>query len=286
MKRNWTCTLFLCLCGAVPALAQDEVTIAVNKDQRVADFLDQVAAATGRPVLYDPKSARIGPNTMGVDMTRTVPKDRLFDTCRSILSFFELNLVPIGPRGYEIYLVIDSRSTNNFVRNKAEWVDHAELEKVRDQDGVYVVCAVPVRHIENLTTLRTALSTMVSPGGLGRVQEVPGAQAVIIMDFAPTVWAMAKLIERMDRVEEDRQPATATIELRYAEAEPMAATLTSALVEPADPKAKPAPLPRIVPYGPRNALVVHGTAADVERVRELVKALDQPAKQWTAIDTR
>ncbi len=82
--------------------------------------------------------------------------------------------MPIGPRGYEIYLVIDSRSTNNFVKNKAVYVDYGELDKFADHDGLYISCAIPIRHIDNLTTLRTALSTMVSPAGIGRVHEVPG----------------------------------------------------------------------------------------------------------------
>ena len=130
---------------------------------------------------------------------------------------------------------------------------------------------------------------MVSPGGIGRVHEAPGSGSILLMDYAPTVAAMAKLIERMDGIEESRRPVATTIELRHAEAEVLAVTLSRALVDPPQGPPKegaPEPLPRIVAYGPRNALVVRGTAADVERVRALVKDLDQPPKQWTAVEPR
>ena len=115
--------------------------------------------ATGIPLLYDPNNQRIRSAKFGSAFKMEVPKDKLFDTFRAILAFFELNLVPIGPKGHQIYLAIDSRTTNNFVKNKAQYVDYRDLEQYEDHDGLYISCAVPIRYIDNLTPLRIDIKT-------------------------------------------------------------------------------------------------------------------------------
>ncbi len=282
---------------AAPAHSQDKdmVTITVDKELAITDFLDQVSKATGRPLLYNPNGQRIRGQTMGASFTHTVKKERLFDTYRAILAFFELSLVPIGPKGREIYLVIDSRSTNNFVKNKAVFVDHGKLDEYADKDGVYIASAIPVRHIDNLTTLRTALSTMVSPAGIGRVHEVPGSQSIIIMDFAPTVAAMARLIKQMDVPPTGAERTLTVIELRHAVAKELAAAVNEALSNelPAAPTGRRGYVhgvgkikPRVVPYTPRNALLVSCMKSDYKRISELVATLDKPTKRLEAVDSR
>ena len=217
--------LTVALLGCLRAAAEDEqVTITLKKDQALSDFVDGAALTVGRPILYDPAGQRFQKgNTMGADMMWSVPKGRELDLIRSILAFYEITLTPVGPKGREILLAIDTRSTNNLVKSKAEFVPFESLSHYEDRDGLYITTTVPVKHIENLTMLRTALSTMVTPAGLGRVHEVPGANRLIIMDYAPTVVAMARVIREMDV---DPEPlVTETIVLQYAQAGPLAATL-------------------------------------------------------------
>lgn len=283
---------------ATPARSQDKdmVTISVEKDLAIADFLDIVSKATGKPLLYDPNGQRIRGRTIGAGFTHTVKKERVFDTFRAILAFFELSLVPIGPKGYEIYLVIDSRSTNVFVKNKALYVDYRKLDEYADKDGLFIASAVPIRHIENLTTLRTAISTMISPAGIGRVHEVPGSQSLIILDFAPTVAAIAHLIKQMDVAPVVAERTLAVIELRHAVAKELAAAVNEVLANESSP---PAPAgrrgyvygvqkikPRVVPYTPRNALLVSCMKSDYKRISELVVTLDKPTKRLEAVDSR
>ena len=215
--------LVLLLLTASAALAQgteedenDLVEIKIDKEQEIKDFLDVISKSTGKPLLYDPRGQRIAGVTIGAGFSHKIPKDRAFDTFRAILAFFELTLVPIGPKGYEIYLVIDSRSTNNFIKNKAQYVAFEDLAKYEDQDGMYISCAIPIKHIDNLTTLRTALNNMTSQGGVGRVHEVPGSNSIIILDFAPSVVAMAKLIAQMDVEPEGQELVMEFIELYWA----------------------------------------------------------------------
>ncbi len=270
------------------------IVIKIEDKLELKEFLDGIANSTQKPLLYDPASQRIRGQTMGVTFSHKVPKERAFDTFRAILSFFELTLIPIGPKGYEIYLVIDSRSTNNAVKNKAVYVDYKDLEKFEDQDGLYISCALPVRYIENLTMLRTALSPMVSPGGLGRVQEVPGSNSIIIMDFAPTVAAMARLIQQMDVQPPGKKLVLEWIELEFAYAEDVADIVgelvtaqrqTRAVAQQGQPQIMAeGPEPRILSYEPKNALVIAATEDDFNLIRGLVKKFDEPGDPTSQVE--
>jgi general secretion pathway protein D len=274
---------------AAPARAQgdDDLTeIKLGKDTQISDFLDAISRNTGKPILYDPTSTKIGKNTLGSSLSHKVPKARAFDTFRAILAFYELTLIPIGPKGYEIYLCIDSRSTNNLIKNKAVYIDYRELEQYEDNDGLFISCAIPIKNIENLTMLRTALSTMITPAGIGKVHEVPGSQSIIVMDYAPTVSAMAKLIMQMDVRPPGKQLVLKFIELNYAYADDVADIITQ-LVEAQREAAAPiqrgqaasgvptSPEPRIIAYEPRNALVIAATEDDFNLISELIERFDQ-----------
>ncbi len=296
-KGLWLTAVFVLAWAAAVARGQDNdlVEIKLSKDLPISDFLDEISKATGKPILYDPNSTRLQKgSTMGSKLSHRVPKARLFDTFRAILAFYELTLVPIGPRGYEIYLAIDSRSTNNLVKNKAVYVDYKDLDNYADDDGLYISCAIPVRYIENLTMLRTALSTMVTPAGIGRVHEVPGSQSIIIMDYAPTVSAMAMLITQMDVRPQGKQMVLKFVELSYAYADDVAEIITQ-LVEAQREAAAPiqrgqaavgvpvSPEPRIIAYEPKNALVIAATEEDYTLISELIGRFDQEGPAVSAV---
>ncbi len=297
-KGLWLTAVFVLAWATVPALAQDNdlVEIKLSKDLPISEFLDEISKATGKPILYDPNSQRLQKgSTMGSKLSHRVPKARLFDTFRAILAFYELTLVPIGPKGYEIYLAIDSRSTNNLVKNKAVYVDYKDLENYADDDGLYISCAIPVRYIENLTMLRTALSTMVTPAGIGRVHEVPGSQSIIIMDYAPTVSAMAMLITQMDVRPQGKQMVLKFVELANAYADDVAEIITQ-LVEAQREAAAPiqrgqaavgvpvSPEPRIIAYEPKNALVIAATEEDYTLIADLIDRFDQPGAPVSTVE--
>jgi len=291
-----SCLLAL-LAAAAAARGQEEklTEFKLDKTLEIKDFLDSVAKSTNKPLLYDPKNPRIAGVTMGAGFSHKVPESRAFDTFRAILSFFELTLIPIGPRGFEIYLVIDSRSTNNIVKNKAEYVDYNDLDRYRDQDGLYISCTIPVRYIENLTALRTALSTTTSPPPIGKVQEVPGSNHVIVMDYAPAVWATYRLIKQMDIQPPGKKLVMEFVELQYAYAEEVAeiiGELVSAQRElelaqrqQGQPRTgSETPEPRILAYEPRNALVIAAAEDDATLIKELIPRFDQPGPYGSSVE--
>jgi len=275
--------LFACASSSAQAPEVKQVTVTITKDEQVSQFLDAAALLIGKPILYDPNSQRLMKSqTMGVDVIHAVPPGKELDLVRSILTFYEITLVPVGPKGYEMYVAIDSRSTNNLIKNKAEFVPYEEIERNADRDGCFIMTSIPVRYVENLTMLRTALSTMVTPAGIGRVHEVPGTNRITVMDYAPTVAAMARLVRELD-VEPERV-VTQTIVLQHAEALALAVTLKELFTAEAprpDPRQPQMPVrastqPRIAAYEPRNAIVVVATESDLARIREVVKQLDTP----------
>jgi len=277
------------------AVAQENnpelVTVEVVKDLPLVDLLDSISKQTGRHLVYDPSNQRIRNRTVGSSISRTVPKARLFDTYASILSFYELTLVPVGPKGYEIYLVNDSRSTNLMVKNRPEFVDHQRVGEYADRHGKMIATVLPIRNMDDLTQLRTAFTMLVTPAGIGRVMEVRGAKALIVMDFAPNVAVMARIVAQLDTERDDQRVLMRSIELKFAKAEEMAETLMHLLQEDKTPSSvkvryttsKPRRA-RVVAYAPRNSIAVYATAADMERIESLVANLDQPAKQWAAVD--
>lgn len=277
--------LTLALFGCLRSSAQEApelTTITVSRDQQVSAFLDASALLVGKPILYDPNSQRLQKgSTMGVDMVHAVPKGKELDLVRSILAFHEITLVPVGPKGHEILLALDSRSTNNLVKNKAEFVPFEEIERHADRDGFYMMTSIPLRHIENLTMLRTALSTMVTPAGIGRVHEVPGANRIIVMDYAPTVAAMARIVKELDV---DPEPVvTQTIRLEHTDAGALATTLKELFPGEAKPDprqpvmmGRAVPAPRIASHEPTNSVVLVATEKDIARIREVITQLDVP----------
>ncbi len=275
--------------------AQKLVQIQFKAGTKITDILDHMKKSTQRPIIYDTQDTRIRQRELGTDFTHRVPRDQLYQVFRAMLAFFELTVVPIGPEGFEIYLIIGSRSTNQLVKNKAEYVDYAELDRYKDQDGLYISCAIPLRYIENLQVLRTALSTMISPAGIGRVHEVSSTQTLIIQDFAPTVWAMYQLIKQMDVEPPGKKLIMDFIELKYAFADEVADIISDlvAAQRQAVSQGRPgqaafsgsrSPEPRILAYEPKNALVVAATADDFKLIRELIDRFDQSASDDSLIE--
>lgn len=278
-------TLVLCalLVVAPAVVAQDGdanvVEIKLGKEMEITELLATVAKITQKPLLYNPNSQMIRGQKIGVEYAVKVPKDRVFDTCRSILAFYELILVPVGPKGYESYLVIDSRSTNNIIKNKATFVPYTKLAEYADKDGMYISTAFPIQYLTNLTTLRTALSTMVSPAGIGRVHETQ--DKLIVMDFAPTVAEMAKIVAELDKPQPAVVRKMELVRLSHARAEEVATVLIQLMTPaPKDPRrssmVREKPPTRIAPYPRLNAVAIYADEPTREELKQMIAGLDVP----------
>jgi type II secretory pathway component GspD/PulD (secretin) len=283
--RNAILTSVLVALLIVPAIAEegakDPTSIKYDAETSLQDFIAEMGVATNKTLIFDPNGQRIRNQQLGSKLDIQVPTGRLFDTYRAVLSFFELALVPVGPSGANIYLVTDSRSTNNFVKNKATFVAPEDVPALADRDGMYIATIFPIQHVRNMTTLRTAMSTMVSPAGIGRVYEIQEV-GVVVMDFAPTVAGIQNLLRKID-IPSASSMEMASIELTHAKSAEVADTIQSMF--PALPvaasrrgfAASSAPRPIITSYAHRNAIVVRASRQHMEEIRKLVTDLDSTA---------
>lgn len=285
-----TAVLLACACPGTVAADEggtDPTSIKFTADTSLSEFLGEAANATNTTILFDPNSQRIRSQRMGSNIDLKVPAGRLLDTYRALLSFYELTLIPVGPSGAGILLAIDSRSSNNMIKNKAKFVAPEEVQSYADRDGMYIATIFPLQHIQNFTVLRTALSTMVSPAGIGRVHEIPGV-GIVVMDFAPTVAGMQNLLRRAD-VPGDNTMEMASIELARSKAEEVAAAVQSMF--PASAPQAPrrgfsstsGTRPVVTPFAHRNSIIVRATRKQMAEIRALVVTLDDRAVKEKAM---
>jgi len=107
-------SLLLLLLVALPARAGEVVRLSVVKETRLEDFLLDMAERCGWLVLCDPEADLR--QEMGAGFVHEVPKEKLPDTVRAILAFFEVALADLGNG---VQLAYRSPSTNDSRRGHA-----------------------------------------------------------------------------------------------------------------------------------------------------------------------
>jgi hypothetical protein len=169
---------------------------------RVDELFEWIHSVTGRSILFDSanqtfKQARI--EFVGV---HEIPKSELFDWLQAVLSYRKLVLVPVGPEGTaggSQWMIMDQADPN--LKSKPVFVSENELADHASRDGLYITTMLRVRDTVDTTRVRNALSPLSTAiAGIGRIQDVPGARVLIVSDFAPVVWAMKQLLDRMNAI--------------------------------------------------------------------------------------
>ena len=150
----------------------------------VADVLRNLSRISGKPILWsDSDKAVTSKKILGSGISFRAPSDRIFDTLRAVLTFQEIILIPIGTKGYEVYVAMDARTlASQFIlKNKPVYVEltDAKADEIENQDGLFVATTIKVRNIDNLRDARTALQRIITQNNIGSVQEVPAARAFV-----------------------------------------------------------------------------------------------------------
>ena len=205
------------------AKGPDDFEIYLGEDIEIKELLKAVTAKTQKPIVWsDQDKAVTGKKIQGTLSIRT-PKDKLFDTIRALLTFQEIVLIPIGPKGYEVYVAMDARTlASQFIlKNKPVYVelDDAKADEIENQDGLFVATNIKVKNIDNLRDARTALQRIVTANNIGNVQEVPAARSFVVTDFAPNVVAIYRLLKQMDVQPQGKTVRQQYFALNYALAE-------------------------------------------------------------------
>src|SRR5262245_43106879 len=147
--------------AAPDATAAGEIIRLLPKEGgwRLSEWIEQVAKATGRPILYDETNATF--KQAKIDFTGTVAlrQSELFAFAQAALSYMKLVLVPVGPKlvdGQQAWFVMDMADPS--LKTRPVYLDENEVYDYADRDGLYVVATLRLRDTVDATRARNALS--------------------------------------------------------------------------------------------------------------------------------
>lgn len=276
------------------AHAEDDVVIALSEEVEIEEFLKAVGKQTDSPLVWDPGDKQIrGKKIIGA-LNLKAPKGELFKIVRALLTFYELVMIPVGPDGYQVQLVMDARRTTSILKLKAQYVRLTpdNLEIYENADGLYVTTTIRVENMTDLRNARNALTRVVTGQNIGNVTEVPDAKAFVITDFAPNVVSIYRLLEEMDVKPEGKEVVSEYVQLQHATADEIEPILTDLFTGrervalPGRPQPRNAgssagqvsddPDPRIIADVRTNQIIIYATKQDIGEIVKVVKHLDVP----------
>lgn len=279
--------------GAKTALADEppkkELRILVPEEGLpITELLKGLSGETGTPIVWSATDKVIQDKKITSTGPLVGPADKLFDMVRALLTFQEIVVIPIGPKGYEIYVVMSARelASQIILKNKPEYVElnDGNVEQYANQDGLYVATTIKVKNLDNLRDARTALQRIITANNIGNVQEVPAARAFVVTDFAPNVVAIYKLLREMDVQPLGKKVKQEYIILKNALAEDVEPLLQDLFTGrqrmgpnvPGQPGAQDIfdPEPRIYADPRTNQIIVYATEDDIVEIKQLVEHLD------------
>jgi hypothetical protein len=192
--------------SALPKETDDVWTFSGSADGiPLENLIKIVHDATGAAIIYSPHDPALKVGKIQLSGPVSIPRTRVFDWFRAVLGYYKLVLVPIGPGVKQTWALMNANDP--AIAKHPTHVTQEDLPNWSDRDGVYIVCALKVRHMKDTTRARNALACL-SSRPTGRVNDVPGTQTFVVGDFAPVVCAMARLLEKMDvEVVEEEKPA-------------------------------------------------------------------------------
>ena len=156
---------------------EEEERMALNFEGpiEIETMIKEVGKAIDLPLIWDPKSRALQNKQATGDVSLVGTKGEILEGLRSLLTFYELVLVPVGADRNEKYLILDARQTAAIVKLKPTYVELTTTTwpTSRTLDGVFLTTTIKVEHMENLRDARNALNRIVTGQNIGNVTEVP-----------------------------------------------------------------------------------------------------------------
>lgn len=277
-----------------PEARREMVELVTTNPLPLEDFLKVVGKIARIPFLWEPSTRELAQADFVAAMNIRTTRDDLFGLVRTILASYDLALVPIGPKGYEVYRVMAMRDLAGAAIAQPRFVelDRHNVAEYETQDGLLISTTMRAKYSTDLASVRSALLAHATRDGVGRVAILPDLPGFAVTDFAPAVVAMRNALQQIDVPQpEPRQPARVSIriDLKHADAKRAAAGLAAHFganlpLPKADgltPTTRKAPVLglRILADERTNALLVSGSPDRVGEVEEAVTLLDVPAER-------
>ncbi len=275
-----------------PKEKERDITIPIPEEGLgVTDLLKGLGTQyPDRPIVWSTEDKVIQSKKITATGKIKGPESKVFEMVRALLTFQEIVMIPIGPKGYEIWVVMSARelASQIILKNKPEYVElnDANVDEYANQDGLYVATTIKVKNLDSLRDARTAFQRIITANNIGNVQEVPAARAFVVTDFAPNVVAIYKLLREMDVEPEGKKVIQEYIQLKNALAEDLEPLLQDLFTgrqgmrapqQPGVPGGGDIynPEPRIFADARTNQIIVYASADDITEIKKLVEHLDQ-----------
>lgn len=238
---------------ATPAWAQQTWTVNF-KDSDIQEVIKFVADVTGKTIVIDPRVK----GRVKVISAKPLDREQLLELFRSVLEVHDFTSIEVG-NVLRIVPLKDARSSPLPVTNK-------EDEKVG-----YVTEVIQLRNIAAAKVLPVLRPLVPQHSHLAAYDP---SNAIVISDSEENISRLRDLIERIDKA---AVPTTEVLQLRYADAQDLVATLTK--LERAEKKGSSANELQLVADKRNNAVLISGEDLNRERIKKLIKRLDQPQQQ-------
>ena len=308
MARNtcWIWALGLLLMTSAVALGQDPkkdpesivvdekgdyVTIQIQKEGvEFEEFVSLVAEVTKKQFVIDHKKTQN--QRIKLIGKKTLHKDSLFQFFQTLFITQGYAIVTLGPPGAEINFVEDIR-TSTMLKQRARFVDHTDLEKHSRFVGEIIATTIPLKFI-SVDKAQRALNNIASDHKVGFVVPVEESNSLLVTNFAPTVWMIYQIIQKMDVEMAENQLQFEKLSLEYHLAEDLAeivqelidvraeirssggrstsSSSRSRTTTTAGRTAPPAPKIRADPR--TNSLLVYAVDEYMDEIKMLVASLD------------
>ena len=277
---------------AADARERDTFELTLGEEPvEMENFLRAVAQATGVQLIWNPQDKNIRGKKIIGGLDLNAPRDEFMDLVRSVLVFYELVMIPVGPEENGVILILDARQTSSILKLKPIHVklNDQNLGRFENADGLFITTTIKVEHMEDLRNARNALTRIVTGQNIGNVTEVPGAKAFVITDFAPNVCAIYRLLREMDVPSSNSSTTsgrTVSLSLEHAQAHELATVLANHFRSmPTGPQNPRAPqmasprAPRITAEPRTNKILVTGNEEQISKVKDVITMMDVPVMQ-------
>jgi general secretion pathway protein D len=235
--------------AATPVLAQSAERQTLNvQGADIRAFIQDVARSTGRTFIVDPAVA----GTVTVTSDRPLSRAQLFEVFLSTLRANGLVVTPTASGAYRI----------SPAQGAAQGPATVGSERF----------ATEVFQLRNIDAASAAETIRPLVGAQGQVLANPGANSVVVADFADNLARIRSLISRIDV---DRT-GFEVVTLQNSSAREIAAVLQSVLAPPGGQPGQG--MVTVTPVESSNSIVLRGDPSAMARIRPLVEDLDRRAE--------
>ncbi|MFP5296175.1 MAG: type II secretion system secretin GspD [Alphaproteobacteria bacterium] len=234
--------------AAVPALAQSGGQTLNVQGADIRAFIQDVARSTGRTFIVDPAVT----GTVTVTSERPLSRSELFEVFLSTLRANGLVVAPTSSGAYRI----------SPAATAAQGPATVGAERFATE-------VFQLRHIDAASAAETIRPLV---GAQGQVLANPGANSVVVADFADNLSRIRALIGRIDV---DRA-SFEVVTLETSSAREIAAVMQAVLAPPGGQPGQG--MVSVTPVESSNSVVLRGDPAAVARVRPLIEDLDRRAE--------